>query len=134
MTDDFGDTPFADNLISLKTDLPAPQTAGWTPGASVMTGLGCTIHADQMIPVAENISLAADIAAPAKPGRYPAVVVFSAYSHQLQNTGAPTGTNETGEGPVFTDRGYVHIVVSRRGMGRLARRAAWSSTRRTSTI
>ena len=70
-----------------------------------MTGLGCTIHADQLIPVAGGIALAADIATPAKPGRYPAVVVFSAYSHQLQNTGAPTGTNETGEGPLFADRG-----------------------------
>ena len=118
MPTDFDDTPFADNLISVKTDLSQQQTADWTPGAPVMTGLGCKIHADQMIPVAEGIALGADIAAPAKPGRYPAVVVFSAYSHQLQNTGAPTGTNETGEGAVFADRGYVHVVVSRRGMGR----------------
>ena len=71
-----------------------------------------------MIPVADGISLAADICTPKVAGRYPAVLAFSAYSHQLQSTGAPTGTNETGEGPVFADRGYVHVVVSRRGMGR----------------
>jgi uncharacterized protein len=118
MPSDFEDTPYSDNLIPLKTDLSQQQTADWTPGAPVMSGLGCTMHADQMIPVAEGIALAADIATPSKPGRYPAVVVFSAYSHQLQSSGAPTGTNETGEGPVFADRGYVHVVVSRRGMGR----------------
>jgi putative CocE/NonD family hydrolase len=118
MSSYFNDPSFADNFISVKTKLDQQQTAGWTPGPPVMSGLGCRIHADQMIPVTDGISLGADIAAPAKPGRYPAVVVFSAYSHQLQNTGAPTGTSETGEGPVFADRGYVHVVVSRRGMGR----------------
>jgi hypothetical protein len=65
-----------DNLISVKTDLSQQQTAGWRPGPPVMTGLGCTIHADQMVPVAAGVALAADIATPAKPGRYPAVVVF----------------------------------------------------------
>jgi putative CocE/NonD family hydrolase len=45
-------------------------------------------------------------------------VVFSAYSKELQSSGAPTGTNETGSPPVFTDRGYAHVVVARRGMGR----------------
>lgn len=118
MPSNFADPPFIDNLISVKTDLSQQQTASWTPGAPVMQGLGSRVHADQLIPVAEGIALAADITTPAKPGRYPAVIAFSAYSHQLQNTGAPTGTNETGEGGVFSDRGYVHLVVSRRGMGR----------------
>src|SRR4051812_44100744 len=81
MSSYFDDAPFADNLVSVKTELSQQQTAGWTPGPPVMSGLGCRIHADQLIPVAEGISLGADIAAPATPGRYPAVVVFSAYSH-----------------------------------------------------
>ena len=54
----------------------------------------------------------------AEESRYPAVVLFAAYSHELQQTGAPTGTNETGSAAVLADRGYNHVVVSRRGMGR----------------
>ena len=118
MKNDFDHPRFADNLISLKGDLRQQQTAGWTPGAPVHSGLGCDMHADQMIPVAEGVSLGADVATPKKAGRYPAVVLFAAYSHELQQTGAPTGTNETGSSAVFTDRGYNHVVVSRRGMGR----------------
>ena len=118
MNNDFEHPPFADNLISLKGDVRQQQTAGWTPGAPVYHGLGCTVHADQMIPVAEGTSLGADVATPKKEGRYPSVVMFAAYSHELQQTGAPTGTNETGSSAVFTDRGYNHVVVSRRGMGR----------------
>ncbi len=71
-----------------------------------------------MIPVADGVSLAADMYTPKRPGRYPAVVLFSAYSKALQASGAPTGTNEIGSAPVFTDRGYVHMTVTRRGMGR----------------
>ena len=118
MNNDFEHPPFVDNLISLKGDVRQQQTAGWTPGAQVHQGLGCTLHADQMIPVAEGISLGADVATPKKEGRYPSAVLFAAYSHELQQTGAPTGTNETGSSAVFTDRGYNHVVVSRRGMGR----------------
>jgi putative CocE/NonD family hydrolase len=117
MRSDFDHPPLLDNLISLKTDLRQTQTAGWTPGAVVHSGLGCTVHANQMIPVADGISLAADVCTPKKPGPYPAVLAFAAYSHQLQTTGAPTATNECGEPPVFTNRGYNHVVVSRRGMG-----------------
>src|ERR1039457_641640 len=118
MSNDFDHPPFVDNLISLKGDMRQQQTAGWAPGAPVHQGLGCTLHADQMIPVAEGISLGADVATPKHEGRYPSVVLFAAYSHELQQTGAPTGTNETGSSAVFTDRGYNHVVVSRRGMGR----------------
>jgi putative CocE/NonD family hydrolase len=106
------------NLISYKTGLDQQQTAGWTPGPPVHCGLGCHIHGEQLIPVSDEVSLAAEICTPKTAGVYPSVVLFSAYGHQLQQSGAPTGTNETGEAPVFTDRGYNHIVVSRRGMGR----------------
>jgi len=118
MSANFEHPPLLDNLISLKGDVRQQQTAGWTPGAPVHQGLGCELHADQMIPVAENIALGADVATPQKTGRYPSVVSFAAYSHELQQTGAPTGSNETGSSAVFTDRGYNHVVVSRRGMGR----------------
>jgi hypothetical protein len=39
-------------------------------------------------------------------GRYPAVLVFSAYSRELQTSGAPIGTNETGSRPYSRRRGH----------------------------
>lgn len=84
-----------DNLIPLRGGLDGPQCAGWTPGPPVKRGLGCVIHADQMIAVGDGVSLAADVYTPKEKGRYPAILAFSAYSKELQATGAPTGTNET---------------------------------------
>jgi uncharacterized protein len=83
-----------------------------------MSGLGCRVLADQRIPVDKNVSLAADVYLPKRPGRYPAVLCGAAYSKELHTAGIPTGSNEIGSPPIFTDRGYVQIVVTRRGMGR----------------
>ena len=85
-----------------------------------------------MIPVADGVSVAADVYTPKQPGRYPAVVAFAAYSNQLHSSGAPTATNEGGSPPIFTDRGYVHVIASRRGMGRSEGTAPSTSTTRTS--
>ena len=106
------------NALGYKQVLDQQQTAGWTPGAPIHSGLGCRLLGESMIPVADGVALEAEICIPKTAGVYPTVVVFSAYSHELQESGAPTGTNETGEAGVFTDRGYNHVVVSRRGMGR----------------
>jgi len=109
---------FWDNLVPLKGGLFGEQLAGWTPGPPARSGLGCRILANRMIEVAPSVSLAADVYVPKVPGRYPAVVAFAAYSKELQAAGVPAGNNETGSPPVFTDRGYAHVIVSRRGMGR----------------
>ncbi len=108
---------FWDNLIPLRPSLSGIQLAGWQPGPSSMSGLGCRLLADQRIPVDEAVALAADVYLPKPPGRFPAVVVFGAYSKELDTAGVPVGTNEIGCPPVFTDRGYVHAVVTRRCMG-----------------
>ncbi|MGA2398859.1 MAG: CocE/NonD family hydrolase [Steroidobacteraceae bacterium] len=71
-----------------------------------------------MIEVQPSISLAADVYVPKLSGRYPAVIAFAAYCKELQAARVPAGNNETGSPPVFTDRGYVHVIVTRRGMGR----------------
>src|SRR5690606_17553605 len=105
MNDTIPKANFWDNLVPLRAGLDGPQLAGWTPGAPVQQGLGCVLHADQMIPVADGVSLAADVYTPKRQGRYPAVVMFSAYGKELQASGMPTGTNEIGSAPVFTDRG-----------------------------
>jgi putative CocE/NonD family hydrolase len=109
---------FSDNLVPPKGGLFGPQRAGWTPGAAARSGLGCRVLADEEIEVAPSISLAADVYLPKAAGRYPAVIAFAAYSKELQAAGAPAGNNETGSSPIFTDRGYAHVVVARRGMGR----------------
>jgi predicted acyl esterase len=109
---------FWDNLIPLKGGLSGPQLAGWTPGPAARSGLGCRVLADEMIEVAPSISLAADIYLPRTPGRYPAILAFAAYSKELHSAGIPAGNNEIGSPPVFTDRGYAQVVVTRRGMGR----------------
>ena len=90
-----------DNLVPLKKGLFGEQTAGWTPGRPAMQGLGCLLLADQMIPVAPGVSLAADIYLPKVPGRYPAVVLFAAYTKELHTAGVPAGTNEVGSPPVY---------------------------------
>lgn len=109
---------FWNNVVPLRASLEGPQLAGWVPGPPARQGLGCVLHADLMIPVADGVALAADVYTPKQQGRYPVVLMYSAYSKELQASGAPTGTNEIGSAPVFTDRGYVHMTVARRGMGR----------------
>src|SRR5205807_9649670 len=93
--------------------MPAGRRARRSNASSAVS-----VYADQMIPVGDGVSLAADVYMPKARGRYPAVIVFAAYSKELQTSGAPTGTNETGSPPVFTERGYAHVIVTRRGMGR----------------
>jgi hypothetical protein len=60
---------FWDNLIPLRGSLFGEQLGGWTPGPPVISGLGCTMLSDQPIPVADNVSLAADIYLPQRPRR-----------------------------------------------------------------
>ncbi|WP_244406142.1 CocE/NonD family hydrolase [Methylocella silvestris] len=118
MSAKIGKPGFWDNLIPPKGGLFGAQLAGWTPGLAAKSGLGCRVLADQMIQVAPAVALAADVYVPRFLGRHPAVVAFAAYSKELQAAGAPTGNNETGSPPVFTNRGYAHVIVTRRGMGR----------------
>ncbi|MFC5139358.1 CocE/NonD family hydrolase [Actinomycetospora rhizophila] len=104
--------------IPLKGSTAGRQYAGWTPRALATEGLGNRVLADQRIPVADDVTLHADVYTPATPGRYPAVVSFAAYSTEMHTAGIPTGSNEIGSPPVFTDRGYCPVIVERRGMGR----------------
>lgn len=108
----------ADNLIPLRPCLSGPQFAGWEPGPPAVQGLGCRLLSGERVSVDPRASLAPDVYLPRARGRYPAVVSFGAYSNELHTAGVPTGSNEIGSPPVFTDRGYARVIVSRRGMGR----------------
>jgi hypothetical protein len=108
-----------DNLVPIKVPkLDHEQLGGWQPTRAAADGLGCRLLADQRIDVAGNVTLSADVYVPRAPGRYPAIVQFSAYTRELHTAGVPTGSNEIGSPPMFTGRGYAQVVVMRRGMGR----------------
>jgi putative CocE/NonD family hydrolase len=83
-----------------------------------MSGLGQRTLPDQRIPVGGGAELHADVYLPRETGRYPAVISFGAYSTERHTAGIPTGSNEIGSPPVFTDRGYAPVVIERRGEGR----------------
>ncbi len=107
-----------DNVIPLKSRLNHLQLAGWQPSKAADQGLGCRLLADVMIPMKDGTKLSADVYLPKKPGRYPAIVQFSAYNRDLHTIGVPKGTNEIGSPPVITGRGYAQVVVTARGVGR----------------
>ncbi|MBN8927846.1 MAG: acyl esterase [Rhodospirillales bacterium 69-11] len=108
-----------DNLIPIKAPrLDHRQLAGWEPTHPAAQGLGCRLLADQRIPMADGVTLSGDLYLPRKPGRYPVIVQFAAYTRELHTAGMPTGSNEIGCPPVFTNRGYAQLVLMRRGMGR----------------
>lgn len=107
-----------DNLIPLKGRLSHLQLAGWQPTRVAEQGLGCRLLADVMIPMKDGTRLSADVYIPKKPGRYPVILQFSAYNRDLHSIGVPKGTNEIGSPPVITNRGYVQVVVTARGIGR----------------
>lgn len=104
--------------LPLKGSTSGVQYAGWEPSRFAHSGLGCRPLPGQRVPVGGGAELNADVYLPAAPGRYPAVVSFSAYSTEMHTAGIPTGTNEVGSPPVLTDRGYCPVIVERRGMGR----------------
>ena len=99
MNTTYPEVTFWDNLIPIKGGQDGTQLAGWTLGPPVKSGLGCVLYADQMIPVGKGVSLAADVFTPKVKGRYPAILVYAAYNKDVQSSGAPTGTNETGSPP-----------------------------------
>jgi hypothetical protein len=75
------------------------------------------------VPVDDGVSLSADVYTPEREGRYPAVVLFSAYNNVFHTAGIPVGMNEIGSLPVFMDKGYVH-TVHRKEVRRLLRISA----------
>lgn len=104
--------------IPIRPSTAGRQYAGWMPRAVAMNGLGQRALPDQRIPVGDGAELHADVYLPRVAGRYPAVLSFGAYSTEQHTAGIPTGSNEIGSPPVFTDRGYAPVIIERRGMGR----------------
>ncbi len=78
---------------------------------------GIRTETDQMVAVRDGVCLALDVYRPAgRPGdKFPALVGFSPYTRQLQQTNVPLGQNEAGIKEFWVPRGYAQIVVDVRG-------------------
>jgi predicted acyl esterase len=78
---------------------------------------GIWAEPNQRVAVRDGIRLALDVYRPAgRPGdRFPALVGFSPYTRQLQQTNVPIGQNEAGIKEFWVPRGYAQIVVDVRG-------------------
>jgi uncharacterized protein len=78
-------------------------------------------EADVAVPMPDGVVLRANVFRPQEPGRYPALVSWSAYPRFIQTSGAPVFNNEAGVVGYTVARGYAHVLVSARGSA--ARRA-----------
>lgn len=75
------------------------------------------MHAVEDVGVAmrDGTELLADVVLPETEGRFPALLAFSPYPRQLQNSGAPFGFIEAGVSDFWAPRGYVHVMINARG-------------------
>jgi predicted acyl esterase len=78
---------------------------------------GIRAETDQMVRVRDGIRLALDVFRPAgQPGdKFPALLGFSPYTRQLQQSDVPLGQNEAGIKEFWVPRGYAMVCVDVRG-------------------
>ena len=67
--------------------------------------------------VRDGTTLRADVYRPAKRDPSPALLAFSCYPRQIQNSGAPLGFVEAYASDFWVSRGYAHIIANSRGTG-----------------
>ena len=70
---------------------------------------------DVAILMRDGANLLADIYKPNADGRFPALLAFSSYPRQIQNSRIPLGMVEAGASDFFVPRGYVHVIANARG-------------------
>ncbi len=97
--------------------LNGPQTTGRS-----YRNLSAPEHAtreehDVPVRLRDGTKLLADVIRPDGEGRHPALVAFSPYPRQIQNSGLPLGFVEAGASDFFAPRGYAHVLVNARGTG-----------------
>src|SRR4028119_2236443 len=99
-----------------RVDLDGPQLAGWTPRATPTAEHRLREDADAAVPLPDGVVLRADVLRPQEPGRFPALVSWSAYPRYIQTSGAPAFNNEAGVVGFTVARGYAHVILSARGI------------------
>ena len=89
---------------------------------------------DVVVPMRDGIKLCGDIYRPKAEGTFPALLAFAPHNKDLQNPDATErapsigaqpawsswwmGAQEAGDSRYFTSRGYAHVVVNVRGVGK----------------
>ena len=107
-----------------------PHVSGIEPGQRRLNGVQTTARTfrnlsepthrvatsfDVAVAMRDGVELLADLYRPEADGRYPALLAFSPYPRQLQNTRIPLGVVEAGASDFFVPRGYVHVIANARG-------------------
>src|SRR4051794_39349360 len=95
--------------------LNGPQTSGRDYSALSLPEHAIHTDEDVAVPMRDGIALLADVLRPVTAGRFPALVAFSPYPRQIQNSGLPMGFVEAGASDFFVPRGYAHVLVNARG-------------------
>lgn len=85
------------------------------------------IEEDIFVPMRDGECLCCDIYRPDAEGKFPALLSYTSYGKDLQKLPCPphpsdyvrgTGGHEAGMSEYFVPRGYVHIIVEARGIGK----------------
>jgi putative CocE/NonD family hydrolase len=97
--------------------LNGPQTSGRDYRNLSEPGYDIIRDENVAITLRDGTVLFADVLRPDSDDTFPTLVAFSAYPRQMQDLGAPMGFIEAGASDFFVPRGYVHVIVSARGIG-----------------
>ena len=97
--------------------LNGPQTTGRAYRDLSPPRHGVESELDVPIAVRDGTRLLADVHRPAGAGPVPALLAFSCYPRQMQQSGLPSGFVEAGSTPFWASRGYAHVIVNARGTG-----------------
>ncbi|HYG96054.1 MAG TPA: CocE/NonD family hydrolase [Solirubrobacterales bacterium] len=97
--------------------LNGPQTTGRSFRQLSQPRHRVTEELDVPIEVRDGTRLMADVFRPSSQGRFPALVAFSPYPRQMQQSGLPAGLVEAGSTAFWVSRGYGHVIVNARGTG-----------------
>ncbi|MGH2603714.1 MAG: CocE/NonD family hydrolase, partial [Dehalococcoidia bacterium] len=103
-------------MIPPHTRLEGPQYAGWTPRVVPPATHLIALEAAVPVPMPDGVNLRGDVYRPRAPGRFPALLSWSAYPRYIQTCGLPLFNNEAGVTGVIVARGYAHVLVNARGI------------------
>jgi uncharacterized protein len=103
--------------VPYRTRLVGPQVAGWSPRGE-QASHRVVYEPDVAVPMADGVTLRADVYRPATPEPVPALLGWSPYNKDLMPTGLPAPFVEPGAVAYLASRGYAVAVVNARGTGR----------------
>src|SRR5688572_3700203 len=94
--------------------LREPRLAGWAPKAASEKRCAVLFEPDVPVRLPDGTVLRGDLYRPKASGSFPALVSWSNYAKELQNTGIPLPIHEVGVTATIVSRGYCHLIVNAR--------------------